>query len=334
MKNAEIAELFERLADVLEFKGEVIFKINSYRKAARTLRDTAEDIEVIAADGRLETLAGIGKATSQKISEYLETGAIGKYESEREGLSDELLNMLNIPGLGPKSLSLIHKNLGIDTFDGLELAIKSGAIAELPGMGQKKADGYLKGIQLLREATGRIPLGKALPAAEDALDAVREFRWVKRAELAGSLRRMQETVGDIDILACATDHEKTIEAFTTLPQVRRVLAAGKTKASVIVDGARQIDLRVVDEDSFGAALQYFTGSKAHNIKLRKLASRMGLAPDEFLYLGDTNTDMRTALGAGMFAVGALWGFRDEAELREAGAKELVRSPGEVIPLFE
>ena len=281
MKNSEIAELFDRFADILEFKGEVVFKVNSYRKAARTLRDTPEDIAVIAAEKRLLELSGIGKATAQKIGEYLETGAIQKYESEREGLSDELIRMLQIPGMGPKGLALIHSELKVDTFKALEEAIRSGALAELPGMGEKKAEGFLKGIQLLREATGRIPLGIALPIAEEILESVRKFRAVKRAETAGSLRRMRETIGDIDILASASDREAAVETFTSLPHVKRVLAAGTTKASVIVEGNQQIDLRVVDEESFGAALQYFTGSKAHNIKLRDIAVRMGLKINEY-----------------------------------------------------
>jgi DNA polymerase (family 10) len=281
MKNAEIADLFNRLADILEFKGEVVFKVNSYRKTARTLRDTPEDIAVIAAEDRLQTLDGIGKATAEKIIEYLETGTIEKYEREREGMSDEFIRMLDIPGMGPKSLALIQKELKVETFDALEEAIESGKLAELPGMGKKKGENILKGIQLLREASGRIPLGIALPIAEEMLGAVRTFRSVKRAELAGSLRRMRETIGDIDILASSADHTKAIDSFASLPQVKRVLASGATKASIIVEGNRQVDLRVVDEESFGAALQYFTGSKAHNVKLRQIASRAGLKINEY-----------------------------------------------------
>jgi len=281
MKNSEIADIFDRLADILEFKGDVVFKINSYRKAARTLRDTPEDIAVIASEGRLADLPGIGKSTSDKIGEYLKTGKIKKYDQERKGLSDELIRMLQIPGLGPKSLALIHAKLKVNTFAALEQAIHSGRLAELPKMGPKKAENILKGIELLREAAKRIPLGIALPVAEEVVASVRAFRTVKRAEMAGSLRRMSETVGDIDILASASNQTKVIESFTSLPQVKRVLAAGTTKASVIVEGNQQIDLRVVDEESFGAALQYFTGSKAHNVKLRDIAKGMGLKINEY-----------------------------------------------------
>jgi DNA polymerase (family 10) len=281
MKNSEIADIFEHLADILEFKGEVVFKVNSYRKSARTLRDTAEDIAVISAEDRLLDMPGIGKSTAEKIREYLETGTLRKYEQEREGLSDELIRMLQIPGIGPKTLALIHSKLKTDTFEALEGAIRSGELAKLSGMGEKKAENILQGIQLLREAAKRTPLGIALPIAEEILASVRAFDSVDRAEPAGSLRRMRETVGDIDILASSTDHKAAIDAFTSLAQVERVLAAGTTKASVIVEGARQVDLRVVDEDSFGAALQYFTGSKAHNVKLRDIAARKGLKINEY-----------------------------------------------------
>lgn len=281
MKNAEIAEIFDRLADILEFKGEVVFKVNSYRKAARTLADTAEDIAIIASEGRLAELPGIGKSTADKIKEYLETGKIQKYEDARKEVSDDLVQMLQIPGMGPKGLALIHSKLKIDTFEALEKAIRSGKLAELPGMGVKKAENILKGIEMLREASKRIPLGIALPIAEDVVASVRKFRTVKRAEMAGSLRRMRETIGDIDILASSAEPVKTIETFTSLPQVKRVLAAGKTKASVIVEGNQQMDLRVVEEESFGAALQYFTGSKAHNVKLRDMAKAMGFKINEY-----------------------------------------------------
>ncbi|MBI5118611.1 DNA polymerase/3'-5' exonuclease PolX [Candidatus Poribacteria bacterium] len=306
MKNAEIAEIFDKIADILEFKGEIVFKVNSYRKAARTLRDTTEDVAVIAAGNRLLDMPGVGKSTADKIVEYLETGTIKKYDEERKGLSDELIRMLQIPGMGPKTLALIHSKLKIDTFEALEKAIHSGELTELPGMGAKKAENILKGIELLREAAKRIPIGVALPVAEDVVAAVLKFPTVKRAEVAGSLRRMKETIGDIDILASSPDAVKTIEAFTSLPQVKRVLAAGTTKASVIVEGNKQIDLRVIEENSFGAALQYFTGSKAHNIKLRDIARGMGLKVNEYgVFRGDEKVGGREEEEI-YAAVGLIW----------------------------
>ena len=301
MKNAEIAEIFDRLADILEFKGEVVFKVNSYRKAARTLRDTTEDISVVASENRLEELPGIGKSTADKIAEYLETGKIKKFDEERRGLSDEFIRMLQIPGMGPKTLALIHAKLKIDSFAGLAEAARSGRLSELPGMGSKKAENILRGIEMLRQAAGRIPLGVALPIAEEIVESVRAFRGVTRAEMAGSLRRMRETIGDVDILAASSNPARVIESFTSLPHVKRVLAAGTTKASVIVEGNQQIDLRVVEVESFGAALQYFTGSKAHNVKLRDLAKGAGLKINEY----------------GVFRGEKKLGGRDESDVYEA-----------------
>jgi DNA polymerase (family 10) len=326
MKNAEIADIFERFADILEFKGEVVFKVNSYRKAARTLRDTAEDIAVIAAEDRLEDLPGIGKSTAEKIREYLKTGTFAKYEEQRRGLPDELIQMLRIPGMGPKGLALIHSELHVDSFEALEEAIDSGRVAELPGMGPKKAENILKGIRLLQQAAGRIPLGIALPIAEEIRASVRKFKAVGRVEMAGSLRRMRETIGDIDILASASDHAAAIEAFTSLPQVKRVLAAGQTKASVLVEGNQQVDLRVVDEDEFGAALQYFTGSKEHNVKIRDIAKGRGLKINEYgVFRGDKKIGGREEKDI-YEAIGLCWMppelREDRGEIEAASSDEL------------
>lgn len=331
MKNSEIAELFDRLADILEFKGEVVFKVNSYRKAARTLRDTTADIAAIASENRLEDLPGIGKSTADKIMEYLETGKIKKFDEERKGLSDEFIRMLQIPGMGPKTLALIHAKLKIDSFASLEEAARSGRLAELPGMGSKKAENILKGIELLRQAAGRIPLGVALPIAEEIVESVRRFRAVKRAEMAGSLRRMRETIGDIDILAASSDPGRVIESFTSLPHVKRVLAAGTTKGSVIVEGNQQIDLRVVEAASFGAALQYFTGSKAHNVKLRDLAKGIGLKINEYgVFRGDKKLGGREESDV-YEAIGLSW---IPPELREDRGEVEAAKAGELPELVK
>lgn len=331
MKNSEIAELFDRLADILEFKGEVVFKVNSYRKAARTLRDTTADIAAIASENRLEDLPGIGKSTADKIMEYLETGKIKKFDEERKGLSDEFIRMLQIPGMGPKTLALIHAKLKTDSFAALEEAARSGRLAELPGMGSKKAENILKGIELLRQAAGRIPLGVALPIAEEIVESVRRFRAVKRAEMAGSLRRMRETIGDIDILAASSDPGRVIESFTSLPHVKRVLAAGTTKGSVIVEGNQQIDLRVVEAASFGAALQYFTGSKAHNVKLRDLAKGIGLKINEYgVFRGDKKLGGREESDV-YEAIGLSW---IPPELREDRGEVEAAKAGELPELVK
>lgn len=303
MKNQEIAEIFDRVADILEFKGELVFKIASYRRAARTLRDTPEDIAVVVAENRLSELSGIGKSMAEKIEEYLKTGKIQKYEEARRDYSEEFLLMLQIPGMGPKILATIHSRLKIKSIKELEECCLDGRLLELPGLGQKKIENILRGIQFLRQASQRIPIGVALPIAEEIVAQIRKIPAVAQSEMAGSLRRMRETIGDIDVLASSSDPERVIRAFATMPQVKRVLAAGGTKGSVLVEGNQQIDLRVVDEDSFGSALLYFTGSKAHNIKLRDLAKGLGLKINEYgvfrgaeKLVGRTEEEVYSAVG--------------------------------------
>ncbi len=281
MKNKELSDLFERMADILEFKDENPFKINAYRKASRILGDLTQDIEEIAERGDLKKIPGIGEGMAQKIEEYLKTGKVSKFEEVRKGVSDELISMMEIPGMGPKTLALIHKEKGIQNLSQLEKAVENGSLIGLPGMGEKKVENIKRGIQLLKQSKGRMNLGMAFPVAKRIVETLREKTGSKKIEWAGSLRRMRENIGDIDILATGPNHEKIVQAFTHLPEVKEVLASGETKASVIVEGGLQIDLRVVEEDSYGAALQYFTGSKAHNIHLRGIAKAKGIKINEY-----------------------------------------------------
>jgi DNA polymerase (family 10) len=281
MKNKELADLFEKMADILEFKNENPFKISAYRKASRVLGDLTQDIQEITESGELKKVPGIGEGMAQKIEEYLKTGKISKYEEVKKGISDELISMMEIPGMGPKTLSLIHKERKINNLSELEKAIEDGSLIDLPGMGEKKAENIKRGIELLRQSKGRMNLGVAFPLAKRIVEALREKTGSKKIEWAGSLRRMRENIGDIDILATGPNHEKIVHSFTHLPEVKEVLASGETKASVIVEGGVQIDLRVVEEDSYGAALQYFTGSKGHNIHLRGIAKAKGIKINEY-----------------------------------------------------
>jgi DNA polymerase (family 10) len=281
MKNKELADLFERMADILEFKGENPFKISAYRKASRILGDLTQDIEEISEKGELKTIPGIGEGMAEKIVEYLKTGKITKFEEVRKGVSDELIAIMDIPGMGPKTLSMIHKEKGIDNLSQLERAVEDGSLVGLPGIGEKKVENIKRGIQLLKQSKGRMNLGAAFPVAKRIVETLRQKTGSKKIEWAGSLRRMRENIGDIDILATGPDKEKIVQSFTHLPEVKEVLASGETKASIIVDGGIQIDLRVVEEDSYGAALQYFTGSKAHNIHLRGIAKTRGIKVNEY-----------------------------------------------------
>jgi len=281
MKNKELADLFGRMADILEFKDENPFKISAYRKAARIIGDLTQDIEEIAEDGKLKDVPGIGEGMAQKIVEYLKTGKVSKFEEVRKGVSDALIAIMDIPGMGPKTLSMIHKEKGISSLSQLEKAVENGSLVGLPGIGEKKVENIKRGIQLLKQSKGRMNLGIAFPVAKEIVETLREKAGSKKIEWAGSLRRMRENIGDIDILATGPNKEEIVHTFTHLPEVKEVLASGETKASVIVEGGIQIDLRVVEEDSYGAALQYFTGSKGHNIHLRGIAKTKGIKINEY-----------------------------------------------------
>jgi DNA polymerase (family 10) len=281
MKNKELADLFGRMADILEFKDENPFKISAYRKASRIIGDLTQDIEEIAEGGKLRDVPGIGEGMAQKILEYLKTGKVSKFEEVRKGVSDALIAIMDIPGMGPKTLSMIHKEKGISSLSQLERAVEDGSLVGLPGIGEKKVENIKRGIQLLKQSKGRMNLGIAFPVAKEIVETLREKAGSRKIEWAGSLRRMRENIGDIDILATGPNKEKIVHTFTHLPEVKEVLASGETKASVIVEGGIQIDLRVVEEDSYGAALQYFTGSKDHNIHLRGIAKTKGIKINEY-----------------------------------------------------
>ena len=281
MKNREVAGLFDKMADILEFKGENPFKIRAYRKASRILGDLTQDIEEITEEGNLKDIPGIGEGMAEKIVEYLKTGKISKFEEIRKGVSDELIAIMNIPGMGPKTLSMFHKEIGIANLSQLERTLENGSLIGLPGIGEKKVENLKRGIQLLKQSKGRMNLGIAFPVAKRIVESLREKVTSSKIEWAGSLRRMRENIGDIDLLATGPDKEKILQAFTRLSEVKEILASGETKASVIVEGGIQVDLRVVEEESYGAALQYFTGSKGHNIHLRGIAKAQGIKINEY-----------------------------------------------------
>ncbi len=287
MKNKELADLFEKMADILEFKGENPFKISAYRKASRIIGDLTEDIEELSEQGRLKSIPGIGEGMAQKVTEYLHTGKIAKFEEVRKGVSDELIAIMDIPGMGPKTLAMLHKEKGIENLSQLEKALEDESLKDLYGMGEKKIENIKRGIQLLKQSKGRMSLGVAFPVAKRIVETLRQKTGSEKIEWAGSLRRMKENIGDIDILATGKEREMIIQAFIHLPEVKEVLASGETKASVIVEGGTQVDLRVVEEDSYGAALQYFTGSKGHNIHLRSIAKAKGIKINEYgVFKGD------------------------------------------------
>lgn len=287
MKNAEIASMFVRMADVLELKGENPFRISSYRRAARVISDLTQDIKEIADEGRLKDIPGIGEGHAEKIVEFLKTGRMTKYEEVMKGVSEETVAMMQISGLGPKTVAMLNKKLGIKGIDQLEEAIKQDKLKGLKGIAEKKIENILKGIELFRTSQQRIALGVAFPVVTNIVEKLRKIKGVLSIEPAGSLRRMKETIGDIDILCSGKEGREIIHTFVSLPGVREVLAAGDTKGSIRIEEGLQVDLRVVEEDCFGSALQYFTGSKAHNIHLREIAKKKGLKISEYgIFRGD------------------------------------------------
>ncbi|HHT9146017.1 MAG: DNA polymerase/3'-5' exonuclease PolX [Candidatus Brocadiaceae bacterium] len=287
MKNHEIAALFERIANVLELKGENTFRINSYRKAARVIGDLTKDIEVLARAGKLTDIPGIGEGTAEKIIEYINTGKMSKYEEVMKGVSEDTITLMQIPGLGPKTVAMLNKELGIVGLSDLEKALQEGKLKGLFGIGDKKIENIIKGIELFKTSQQRISIGMAYPVVKRIIEGLKHNPQIKEIQAAGSLRRMKETIGDIDILASGTGGADVVKSFVNMSGVTQILAAGDTKGSVRLEEGVQVDLRVVREDEFGAALQYFTGSKEHNIHLREIAKKKGLKISEYgIFKGD------------------------------------------------
>ncbi len=280
MKNQQIAKIFTEIAELLELKGENVFRIRAYQRAAQNIDGLAKDVSTLS-DEELIAIPGIGKDLVGKIHEYLEKGSVAKHEELKKEIPAGVLALLRVPGLGPKKVKLFFDKLKIKNVDELEAAIKSGKLKGMPGIQKKTEDNILQGIGFVKRGTERRPLGRVLPLAEDIIRSIKDHAPVDKIEVAGSIRRWRETVKDIDILTTSKEPEKVMDIFVKNPHVSRVLAQGPTKSSIITDDGIQVDLRVVDEDSFGAALQYFTGSKQHNIKLREMAVRAGLKINEY-----------------------------------------------------
>lgn len=281
--NEEIAQLFENMAALLEMKGDVVFKIRAYQRAARTIDQLPLSLEqVVKDDQELKNIPGIGDAISKKITELVNTGKVEAYEKLKAELPDGALTLMNVPGIGPKTAMLITKELGVSTFEEVEQAVLEGRFATLPRMGEKAAENILTHIRSLRTKDQRIHIGRALPLAEQVISALRErCPSLGKISTAGSLRRWRETIGDIDIMGTSQNPKEVIDSLVALPTVREVLGHGPKKASVVVDPGLQIDLRIVEDASFGALIQYFTGSQQHNIRLRDYANKRGLSLNEY-----------------------------------------------------
>ncbi|MFQ6013003.1 MAG: DNA polymerase/3'-5' exonuclease PolX [Thermoplasmata archaeon] len=313
MKNQEVARIFFGMADYLELRG-VDFKPSAYRRAARNIEGMSQDVEDLWREDRVGEIPGIGKNLAAKIAEYLETGQVQAYEKLKAEVPEGLVEIMRIQGVGPKTTKLLYENLGITTVEELKEAAASGRIYGVKGLGPKKAENILRGIELREAYKQRRRLGRALPMAESLVAYLQAHAPIDNIAIGGSLRRMRETIGDIDILVASTEPAEVMLAFVGMPEVKEVLLQGNTKSSVILTDGMQADLRVLDADSYGAGLLYFTGSKDHNIRLRSLAIAQGMKLSEYgvfrgeeRVAGATEEEVYRALGLPYI----------EPELREA-----------------
>ncbi|MBS3095855.1 DNA polymerase/3'-5' exonuclease PolX [Candidatus Woesearchaeota archaeon] len=288
MKNIEVAELLNEIADYLEFADDT-YRVRAYRKAALVIEGLSEDIGQVWKDGKLEELPGIGEGIAKKIDEFLKTGKLEYIDDLKKKTPVDMEGLGKIEGIGPKTILKLYRELKVKDVKGLEKAAKQGKIQKLEGLGPVAERNILKSIEFARKTKERVPLGFALGSAEEVATFLKKLKDVERVGIAGSTRRMKETIGDIDILATSKNPEKVIDFFAKMPNVADVLAKGATKSSIRLREGIQVDLRVLDDNIFGAALLYFTGNKEHNIILRRIAIEKGLKLSEYgLFSNKTN----------------------------------------------
>ena len=282
MKNALVAGILYQVADLLEMQ-DVPFKPQAYRRAARSIEAMQRPIEELAREGRdaLMDVPGVGEAIAEKIEEIVRTGALAYLDELKEGMPINVDELFSVEGVGPHKAKLFYEKLGVRDLDSLERTAKEGKLAKLPGMGEKSAQQILESIKFARTAGKRALLGYILPVAEEMKARLKALKEVEDVEVAGSIRRMKETIGDIDMLVVTDAPQKVSEFFANLPNVERVIAKGSTKSTVELAEGIQCDLRVVEKKSFGSALMYFTGNKDHNISLRRIAIKNGWKLSEY-----------------------------------------------------
>ena len=305
MKNFELARLFYEMATLLEVHDESRFRVRAYQRAAQSLESLAEDVGAVAARGELQKLSGVGRDLAARIDEYLTTGRIAQLDTLRGGLPPSFLGLLEIRGLGPRTAKLLFDRLGVDSVDRLEAICRSGEILTVSGIRARSCENILKGIAAWRRGRARLPLTRARAIAAQLAGALRAHGGVERLEIAGSIRRLCETVKDIDILVTSTEPARVIDTLCALPSIVETLGRGDTRASVRHQDGVQVDLRAVAPEAFGAALQYFTGSKDHNVRVREIAVRRGLRVSEYgvfdertgeRIAGTTEEDVYAAVG--------------------------------------
>jgi DNA polymerase (family 10) len=284
LDNSRIADVFDELADLLEFRGENPFRIRAYRNGAHAIRDLSESVATILADPQrnLADIPGIGDTLAEKSAVLVETGTLPQLETLREEIPDSVIAMVRVPGLGAKKASRLHSELGIDSLDALRAACEAGSVAKLKGFGAKTQQMILDGLQIAQAAGERVYWAEADALAQSIRDHMATCKAVTKLELAGSYRRGRETVGDLDVLVVATDRQAAMDHFESYPDRSQTIARGEEKKiSIRVGKAFQVDMRLVEDEQFGAALQYFTGSKEHNVRLRRMAQAKGLKINEY-----------------------------------------------------
>ncbi|WP_224984316.1 DNA polymerase/3'-5' exonuclease PolX [Geomonas agri] len=280
MKNREIARMFDEIADIMEIRQDNVFKIRAYRRAALNLEGVNRDLAQMSHKELLE-IPGVGTDLAARIEEYLQTGTTAYYEQLKKEVPAGVFTMLAVPDLGPKTAKAIYEALQITSLEELEQAAREHRLVGIKGIKEKTEENILKGIQAVKRGRERQPLGRMLPAAEELVAALKQKASLERVEVAGSIRRRRDSIKDIDIVATSPDPASVMEAFLNLPQVHDVIMRGPTRASVTIREGVQVDLRVVEPASYGAALAYLTGSQAHNVQLREMAQKRGLKINEY-----------------------------------------------------
>ncbi len=295
MENLKVAEIFSNIARILEIKQDNPFRIRAYEKAAQNIKDLSEDIQTLISEERLSDISGIGKDLAAKIEEIVSTGRLKSYEDLKKSIPSGLLDLVNIPSIGPKTAWALYKKLKIKSIKDLEKAIKTNKLIGLFGIKQKTIDNIKQGLSFLKKGKERMPLASAIQTANEFIAPLEKLAYVKKISPAGSLRRQKETVRDIDILIVSSKPAKVMDKFTQLPIVKSIQAKGGTKSSVLTRQDTQADCRVVSDKSFGAALVYFTGSKNFNIKLRTIAIKMGFKINEYGIFAQGKSRSKSAL---------------------------------------
>jgi DNA polymerase (family X) len=297
VQNIEIARMLNKLADLLEIDGAGAFRVRAYREAAESVENQSRSLTDMVTEGKdLSSLPGIGASMADKIEEIVRTGRLAQLEEQQKKTPETLTDLLNLPGLGPKRVQTIYKKLGIKTIKDLEKAARDKSLRDLPGFGVKLEQEILEKLDLNKGFGKRMLLVEVDPEAERLVDYLRGHKGVVRAEVAGSVRRRKETVGDLDLVAVSKDPEEVMEHFVGYEGTKKILSQGETRSSLLLRSGLQADLRVVDEDSFGAALFYFTGSKAHNLYLKRIGVEKGWKTNEYgVYQGDKKIAGRTEM---------------------------------------